>query len=111
MTIPNRTVDIITIELRLALRRGTADILNIGRPLAEAKEKIPHGNWLPWLKNEVSMSERSAQKYIKAADFAVKYEHRARLETERDHGLGGQPTAQGNDPVRQHRLAGRAIVS
>jgi hypothetical protein len=74
MTLPNRTVDTITSELRLALRRGTADILNIGRLLAEAKEKIPHGEWLPWLTNEVSMSERSAQKYIKATDFAVKYE-------------------------------------
>jgi Protein of unknown function (DUF3102) len=80
MTIPNRTVDIITSELRLALRRGTADILNIGRLLAEAKEKIPHGEWLPWLKNEVSMSERSAQKYIKAIDFAVKYELGADLD-------------------------------
>lgn len=74
MTIPNRTIDDITGELRLALRRGTADILNIGRLLAEAKEKMPHGEWLPWLKNEVSMSERSAQKYIKATEFAAKYE-------------------------------------
>jgi hypothetical protein len=74
MTIPNRTIDIIASELRLALRRGTADVLNIGRLLAEAKEKMPHGEWLPWLKDEVSMSERSAQKYIKATDFAVKYE-------------------------------------
>src|SRR6185312_16642582 len=80
MTIPNRTVDIITSELRLALRRGTADILNIGRLLAEAKEKIPHGEWLSWLKIEISMSERSAQKYIKATDFAVKYELGADLD-------------------------------
>lgn len=74
MTIPNRTVEIITSELRLALRRGTSDILSIGRLLAEAKEKMAHGEWLPWLKNEVSMSDRSAQKYIKASDFAIKYE-------------------------------------
>jgi hypothetical protein len=74
VTIPNRTIDIITSELRLALRRGTADILDIGRLLVEAKEKMPHGEWLPWLKGEVSLSERSAQKYIKAADYAAKYE-------------------------------------
>jgi hypothetical protein len=73
MTIPNRTVDIITSELRVALRRGTTDILTIGSLLAEAKEQIQHGGWLPWLKNELSMSERSAQKYVKAADFAAKY--------------------------------------
>jgi Protein of unknown function (DUF3102) len=74
VTIPNRTIDTITSELRLALRRGTADILDIGRLLAEAKEKMPHGEWPPWLKNEASMSERSAQKYIKASDYAAKYE-------------------------------------
>jgi hypothetical protein len=73
MTLPNRTIDAITAELNTALRRETADILTIGGLLAEAKEKIPHGGWLPWLKDEFSMSERSAQKYVKAADFAAKY--------------------------------------
>lgn len=36
--------------------------------------QVPHGEWLPWLKNEFSMSERSAQKYVKAAAYAAKYE-------------------------------------
>jgi hypothetical protein len=74
MTLPNRTIDVITDELHVALRRETADILTIGGLLAEAKEQVPHGEWLPWLKNEFSMSERSAQKYVKAADFVAKYE-------------------------------------
>ena len=74
MTLPNRTIDVITGELQVALRRETADILTIGGLLAEAKEKIPHGEWLPWLKTEFSMSERSAQKYVKAADYAAKNE-------------------------------------
>ena len=74
MTLPNRTIDFITGELHVALRRGTTDILTIGGLLSEAREKVPHGEWLPWLKNEFSMSERSAQKYIKATSFAAKYE-------------------------------------
>jgi Protein of unknown function (DUF3102) len=57
----------------LVLKRRTADILSIGSLLAEAKEKIPRGQWLPWLKKECSMSERSAQNYVKAAEFAAKY--------------------------------------
>jgi hypothetical protein len=73
MTIPNRTVDIITSELHVALTRDTTNIVTVGGLLAEAKEKITHGKWLPWLKNEFSMSERSAQKYVKAADYAAKY--------------------------------------
>ena len=80
MTLPNRTIEVITGELHTALKRETADILTIGGLLAEAKKQIPHGEWLPWLKNEVSMSERSAQKYMKAADFAAKYELGADLD-------------------------------
>jgi hypothetical protein len=79
MTLPNRTIAIITDELHVALRRGTADILIVGGLLAEAKVKIAHGQWLLWLKNEFSMSERSAQKYTKAAAYAVKYEPGADL--------------------------------
>jgi hypothetical protein len=74
MTLLNRTIAIITGELHVALRREIADILTVGGLLAEAKEKIPHGEWLPWLTTEFSMSERSAQKYVKAADYAAKYE-------------------------------------
>jgi hypothetical protein len=79
MTLPNRTIDVITGELHVALRRETADILTIGGLLAEAKEKIPHGEWLTWLKTEFSMSKRSAQKYVKAADYAAKNELGAHL--------------------------------
>jgi hypothetical protein len=79
MTLHNRTIDVIAGELQAALRRETADILSIGRLLAEAKERVSHGRWLPWLRNEFSMSERSAQKYVKAADFVVKYELSADL--------------------------------
>jgi hypothetical protein len=64
MTLPNRTIDVIADELQVALKRET--VLTIGGLLAEAKDKITHGEWLPWLKTEFSMSERSA--------YAAKYE-------------------------------------
>ena len=79
MKLPNRTIDVITGELHVVLKRDTANILTIGGLLAEAKGKMQHGEWLPWLKKELSMSERSAQKYVKAADFAAKYELSADL--------------------------------
>jgi hypothetical protein len=72
MTWPNRTIDDITCELRSALKRKFVDILVIGGLLAEAKERTPRGEWLPWLKNEFSMSERSAQKCVEAAGYADK---------------------------------------
>jgi hypothetical protein len=79
MTLLNRTIEDITGELHVALKRGTADILTIGGLLGEAKEKIPHGGWLPWLENEFSMSKRSAQNYVRAAEYAAKYENFAHL--------------------------------
>jgi hypothetical protein len=74
MTLLNRTLAVIAEELRTALRNETADILTIGALLAEAKEHVRHGEWLPWLKKEFSMSDRSAAKYVKAAQFATKFE-------------------------------------
>jgi hypothetical protein len=73
-TLTNRTIEVLADELRCALTRETKDILAIGELLLEAKAKVGHGKWLSWLKEEVSMSDRSAAKYMKAAEFAAKFE-------------------------------------
>ena len=73
MNLTNRTIAIIVDELRGALKRETDDIITIGELLSEAKAKVEHGEWLPWLM-QFSLSDRSAQKYMKAADFAAKNE-------------------------------------
>jgi hypothetical protein len=36
------------------------DIIEIGRILTEAKERVGHGNWLPWLKAELGWSPPTA---------------------------------------------------
>ena len=38
-----------------------------GELLIEAKSKLPHGEWLPWLKNSIEMPERTAQTYMRIA--------------------------------------------
>jgi len=38
-----------------------------GRDLIEAKGKVPHGRWLPWLEKECGLSERTAQRYMRLA--------------------------------------------
>jgi hypothetical protein len=38
-----------------------------GKMLLEAKDKVPHGQWLPWLRNNIKFSERSAQGYMRIA--------------------------------------------
>ncbi len=39
----------------------------VGDLLTEAKDKVPHGKWLPWLRENVKFSERSAQAYMRLA--------------------------------------------
>ena len=69
-----RKLSIITQDLRIALKRETTDIIGIGDLLIEAKEHLKHGKWLPWLKQEFSLSDRSARNYMQAAKFAAKSE-------------------------------------
>ena len=38
--------------------------IEIGRRLCEAKDMLPHGEWLPWLKKETDLQERTAQRYM-----------------------------------------------
>jgi hypothetical protein len=45
-----------------------------GELLVEAKDKLQHGQWLPWLREHCTISERTAQLYMRAA------KHRDELE-------------------------------
>src|SRR6266849_2262457 len=47
--------------IRALARRS---VFEIGKHLAEVREKCPHGKWLPWLDNELGMSHTQADKYI-----------------------------------------------
>ena len=62
-----RTIETITDEILDAQRRGGEAILTIGRCLIEAKEMLPHGEWLPWLNEKVAYSERTAQNFMTVA--------------------------------------------
>ena len=62
-----RNIEAITSEiLRLKNDAGNA-ILGIGQRLLEAKAMLPHGEWLPWLTEQVEFSERQAQRFMKLA--------------------------------------------
>jgi hypothetical protein len=53
----------VTGHLRQSLKRAMA----AGNLLNEARSLVPHGQWLPWLKDHCSLSERVAQQYMKLA--------------------------------------------
>ena len=60
-----RGIEAITQEILDAKRRGGEAILTIGRCLTEAKQSLPHGEWLPWLNERVEFSERTARRFMK----------------------------------------------
>ena len=67
--IEKRTPEQIGAEIRTYVNAArqilTKCAVEIGRRLVEAKELLPHGEWLPWLQQETDFSERTAQTYMK----------------------------------------------
>ena len=62
-----RDIETVTAEIiQLQQDAGNA-IIRIGKRLIEAKAMIPHGEWLPWLAEEVGYSERVAQSFMRLA--------------------------------------------
>jgi Protein of unknown function (DUF3102) len=69
-----RDLSAVEAELLEVLKREAADIIRAGQLLIEAKAQIPHGEWAAWLDQRFSLSDRSAQRYMAAYRFAVKYD-------------------------------------
>ena len=62
-----RDIETITTEI-LSLKKTAGEaILAIGQRLIEAKSLLAHGEWLPWLTEQVEFSERSAQNFMRLA--------------------------------------------
>ena len=47
-----------------ALKLGLEHAVAAGKMLIVAKEQLKHGEWLPWLRDHCSLSERKAQRYM-----------------------------------------------
>ena len=62
-----RTIETVTEEILDIKQRVAEDFMELGQRLCEAKELLPHGEWLPWLEGRVQFSERTAQKFMQLA--------------------------------------------
>jgi hypothetical protein len=49
-------------------RKTANGIVQIGKWLSEVKERLPHGQWLPWLKGEFGWSQRTAYRFVEVYD-------------------------------------------
>lgn len=56
-----------TREIRGLMRRTAQGIVDVGQKLLDIKEKLGHGNFLNWLKQEFDWSELTAQRFMQVA--------------------------------------------
>lgn len=61
-----KTIDELTAEILALQIQGNKVLFAIGKRLIAAKEKLSHGDWLPWLES-VNIPERLAQRYMQLA--------------------------------------------
>jgi hypothetical protein len=85
-------------ELATRIKSAHADVMSIGRDvvrkaieagsaLIEAKRQLPHGKWLPWLKENCELSDKTAQDYMKVAANKQTVEGWLKSEPSADLGL------------------------
>lgn len=58
-----------TAAIRTRMQRTAQDIIDIGRDLLEVKARLPHGQFGAWLQAEFGLSERSARRFMRAAQL------------------------------------------
>jgi hypothetical protein len=59
--------------VRDAAKNIVQQAITAGQALNDAKAKLPHGEWLPWLENHCELSERSAHNYMLLAANRSKF--------------------------------------
>ena len=63
-------VEAATTRIKDRLTRQVKDIIETGRDLIEVKSKLPHGQFERWLAQEFGMTDRSARRFMQAANWA-----------------------------------------
>lgn len=64
-------------EISNLMVAGLDRALRAGKLLAEIKESLKHGQWLPWLKENVPVDERTVQRYM------LVHRHRDRIKNDK----------------------------
>ncbi len=62
-------LEAVTARIKDRLTRQVSDIIETGRDLIEVKSKLQHGQFEAWLNLSFNMTMRTAQKYMRAAEW------------------------------------------
>lgn len=63
-----QNIDTLTTEILILKQQTAQNIIEIGKRLITVKESLPHGEWGNWLKEKVDFTDRTAQRFMKAAN-------------------------------------------
>ena len=55
-------------EIKILSQQTAANIIEIGKRLIDAKSQVGHGNWERWLGDNLELSTRRAQQFMKVAE-------------------------------------------
>jgi Protein of unknown function (DUF3102) len=64
-------------EVVHALAAGLVHAITAGKLLIEAKDKLDHGQWLPWIRENCLISARTASRYMRLARHAPDLESKS----------------------------------
>jgi hypothetical protein len=62
-------------RIRSRMTHSAQSIIEIGRDLIRVKERLGHGNFLPWIDREFRMTEKTAERFMSVAErFGDKFD-------------------------------------
>lgn len=108
VALSGRTVAEITADIQINYRNAKASIIQIGRDLAEVKQMLQHGEWLPYLEG-LNISVSSAENYMRYAAEASADDKLASLPYSAAMALIALPEAQRKE-VQEHDLEGKSAA-
>lgn len=108
VALSGRTVAEITADIQINYRNAKASIIQIGRDLAEVKQMLQHGEWLPYLEG-LNISVSSAENYMRYAAEASVDDKLAALPYSAAMALIALPEAQRQE-VQEHDLEGKSAA-
>lgn len=108
VALTGRTVDEITADIRVNYRNAKASIIQIGRDLAEVRQLLKHGEWLPYL-NGLNISISSAENYMRYASETALDDQLAKLPYSAAMALIALPEAQ-REQVQAQDLEGKSAA-
>lgn len=56
------------VKIKFYLNQTAQNIIEIGKELTAAKNEVPHGQWQAWLQDNFSLSQSTAQRFMKCAE-------------------------------------------